>query len=132
MRRFLIIGLGLFLGGTVAFADEPVSFKGKTITLIVASAPGGGTDSSGRLIVLLLGNLLLGNLLPGNLLPGKPTIVVRNIPGAEGVTAMDYFIRAVEADGLTETMGSTTQRSTPPESIAYISAILRRQGGTAE
>ena len=59
-------------------------------------------------------------------------IVVRNIPDAEGVTAMNYFIRPVAPDGLTETMGSTTQRSTPPESIAYISAMLRRQGVTAE
>jgi hypothetical protein len=99
MKHFPIIGLGLLLGGAVACADEPVSFKGKTITMIVASPPGGGTDSSGRLIAPLLGNLL----------PGKPTIVVRNIPGAEGVTAMNFFVRQVAPDGLTVTMGSTTQ-----------------------
>ena len=99
MRRFPIIGLVLLLGGAVACADEPVSFKGKTITMMVASPPGGGTDSSGRLIAPLLGNLL----------PGKPTIVVRNIPGAEGVTAMNFFVKQVAPDGLTVTMGSTTQ-----------------------
>jgi hypothetical protein len=99
MRRFPIIGLCLLLGGAAACADEPVSFKGKTITMIVATAPGGGTDSSGRLIAPLLGNLL----------PGKPTIVVRNIPGAEGVTAMNFFVKQVAPDGLTVTMGSTTQ-----------------------
>jgi hypothetical protein len=99
MRRAAIIGLGLFLSCAAAFAEEPVSFKGKTITMIVASAPGGGTDISGRLIAPLLANLL----------PGKPSVIVRNIPGAEGVTAMNYFVKQVAPDGLTVTMGSTTQ-----------------------
>jgi Tripartite tricarboxylate transporter family receptor len=99
MRRPAIIGLCLSLSCAAAFADEPVSFKGKTITMIVASAPGGGTDISGRLIAPLLANLL----------PGKPAVIVRNIPGAEGVTAMNFFVRQVAPDGLTVTMGSTTQ-----------------------
>jgi hypothetical protein len=99
MRRPAIIGLCLSLSCAVAFADEPVSFKGKTITMIVASAPGGGTDISGRLIAPLLANLL----------PGKPSVIVRNIPGAEGVTAMNFFVKQVAPDGLTVTMGSTTQ-----------------------
>jgi hypothetical protein len=99
MRRAAIIGLCLLLNGAAAFAEEPVSFKGKSITMIVASAPGGGTDTSGRLIAPLLANLL----------PGKPTVIVRNIPGAEGVTAMNYFVKQVAPDGLTVTMGSTTQ-----------------------
>jgi tripartite-type tricarboxylate transporter receptor subunit TctC len=99
MRRLAIIGLGLFLSCIAALADEPVSLKGKTVTMIVASPPGGGTDTSGRLIAPLLANLL----------PGKPSVIVRNIPGAEGVTAMNYFVRQVAPDGLTVTMGSTTQ-----------------------
>ena len=99
MRPFAIFGLGLFLGCTVAVADEPVSFKGKTVTMLVASAPGGGTDTSGRLIAPLLASLL----------PGKPNVIVRNIPGAEGVTAMNYFVKQVAPDGLTVSMGSTTQ-----------------------
>ena len=99
MRQLAIIGLGLILGAPVACAEEPVSFKGKTITMIVASAPGGGTDTSGRLIAPLLANLL----------PGQPSVIVRNIPGAEGVTAMNYFVKQVAPDGLTITMGSTTQ-----------------------
>jgi tripartite-type tricarboxylate transporter receptor subunit TctC len=99
MRQLAIIGFCLILGATAASADEPVSFKGKTITMIVASAPGGGTDTSGRLIAPLLANLL----------PGQPSVIVRNIPGAEGVTAMNYFVRQVAPDGLTITMGSTTQ-----------------------
>ncbi len=99
MRRPVIIGICLLLGCATAVADEPVSFKGKTITMVVATAPGGGTDTSGRLIAPLLASLL----------PGKPSVIVRNIPGAEGVTAMNYFVKQVAPDGLTVTMGSTTQ-----------------------
>ncbi len=99
MKRPIIIGLCLLLGCAAAVADEPVSFKGKTITMVVASAPGGGTDMSGRLIAPLLASQL----------PGKPSVIVRNIPGAEGVTAMNYFVKQVAPDGLTVTMGSTTQ-----------------------
>jgi hypothetical protein len=46
--------------------------------------------------------------LLANRLPGKPTVIVRNIPGAQGITAMNYFVRQVVPDGLTATMASTT------------------------
>lgn len=89
----------LLLGAGASFADEPVSFKGKTVTVIVGSPAGGGTDSSARLIASLIANHL----------PGKPALIVRNIPGAEGITSMNYFAKQVAADGLTFIMGSTTQ-----------------------
>jgi tripartite-type tricarboxylate transporter receptor subunit TctC len=99
MKRLALLLLAIVLGHAPAGADEPLSFKGKNITLIVASAPGGGTDISGRLI---------GNFLASHL-SGKPNVVVRNIPGAQGVTAMNHFIKQVAPDGLTLTMGSTSQ-----------------------
>src|SRR5581483_69963 len=99
MTRSIICVLTLVSSITAALADDAVSFKGKTITMIVASAPGGGTDTSGRLIASLILNHL----------PGKPTLVVRNIPGAEGMTGMNYFVKQVVPDGFTVTMGSTTQ-----------------------
>jgi tripartite-type tricarboxylate transporter receptor subunit TctC len=91
--------LALALGAGAARADEPLSFKGKTITLIVGSAPGGGTDTSGRLIA----NFLASHL------DGKPNVIVRNIAGAQGMTSMNYFVKQVVPDGLTLTMGATTQ-----------------------
>jgi tripartite-type tricarboxylate transporter receptor subunit TctC len=98
MRGFALLCLAL-LGASAGRAEEPLSFKGKQITVIIASAPGGGTDVSGRLIA----NFLASHL------SGKPTIIVRNLPGAQGVTAMNYFVKQVAADGLTLTMGSTSQ-----------------------
>lgn len=99
MKRFAILALATFLGHSAAWADEPVSFQGKTITMIIGSAPGGGTDLSGRAIAGFLASHL----------PGKPNLIVRNVPGAQGVTAMNYFVRQVVPDGYTVIMGSTSQ-----------------------
>src|SRR5215472_2056914 len=97
MTRVWIALSVLGLAIAPAAADD-VSFKDKTITMIVASPSGGGTDTSGRLIAPLLASHL----------PGKPTVIVRNIPGAQGITAMNYFVRQVAPDGLTATMASST------------------------
>ncbi len=99
MKCFALFALSALLGLSAARAQEPVSFQGKTITMIIGSAPGGGTDLSGRLIA----NFLAANL------PGSPNVIVRNIPGAQGVTAMNFFVQQVAADGFTVIMASTSQ-----------------------
>ena len=99
MKCFALFALSALLGLSAARAQEPVSFQGKTITMIIGSAPGGGTDLSGRLIA----NFLASNL------PGSPNVIVRNIPGAQGVTAMNFFVQQVAADGFTVIMASTSQ-----------------------
>jgi len=126
------IGIGLLaliaLPCAAALAQEPVSFKGKTITFIVGSPAGGGTDTSSRLIASLIANHL----------PGTPAVVVRNIPGAQGITAMNYFVRQVAPDGLTLTTASTTQADPllyrkpqsqfDPTTFAFVGGVGR--GGT--
>ena len=54
---------------------EDVSFKDKRIEMIIGYAAGGGTDAAGRLIAQFLGKYL----------PGSPTIVARNMPGADEI-----------------------------------------------
>jgi Tripartite tricarboxylate transporter family receptor len=98
MTRTMLGLIGL-LGSICAAAAQEVSFRGKTITVIVGSPAGGGTDTAARLLASLIANHL----------PGKPGIIVRNVPGAEGMTAMNFFSKQVAPDGLTLTMGSTTQ-----------------------
>ena len=73
------------LAGLAAFAFAPpapaqeVSFAGKKVDMYIGSSPGGGTDLSSRLI----GEFVV------KYLPGKPSIVYRNIPGGQGVKALN-------------------------------------------
>ena len=64
-------------------------FKGKTVTYIVATAPGGGYDLYGRLIAEYM-----QRNLPGS------TFVVKNIPGAGHMIGTNT-IYASKPDGLT-------------------------------
>lgn len=94
----LLGALALVLSCSIATA-QPLTFKDKTITLIVPSASGGGTDSTARVVAAAL---------PAEL-PGTPAIVVRNIPGADGTIAMNYFVQQVASDGLTLAIGTSIQ-----------------------
>jgi tripartite-type tricarboxylate transporter receptor subunit TctC len=67
--------------------------------MMVGSAPGGGTDATGRVIAPFLTKYL----------PGNPLVVVQNMPGADGLVAMNYFVQQVKPDGLTATTGDSPQ-----------------------
>jgi tripartite-type tricarboxylate transporter receptor subunit TctC len=90
--------IGSMLGVDLSAFAEPVSFKGKTVTMIVAYAAGGGTDLTGRLIAPSLTKLL----------PGNPTLVVQNMPGASGTRAMNHIVQRTQPDGLTILMGAAS------------------------
>jgi tripartite-type tricarboxylate transporter receptor subunit TctC len=64
-------------------------FKGKTVTYIVSTAPGGGYDTYGRLV-----SEYMQRNLPGS------TFVVKNVPGAGHMIGANT-IYASKADGLT-------------------------------
>ena len=55
--------------------------RGKTVTFIVPTAPGGGYDTYSRLIARHIGRFL----------PGQPNVVAQNMPGAGGVRAANYL-----------------------------------------
>ena len=86
------------LACTAAFAEEPVSFKGKTVTNIIGFTPGGGSDVMGRAVAVYLEKYL----------PGNPTVVPKNVPGAEGVTAMNFIAQQAAPDGLTISTSANT------------------------
>jgi tripartite-type tricarboxylate transporter receptor subunit TctC len=87
------LAVALYCGS--AAAQTPVTFEGKTITMLIDSAVGGGTDLTGRLFAPFLTKYL----------PGNPTVIVRNMPGAEGTVALNYFVQQAVPDGLTMTTG---------------------------
>ena len=85
--------LGLLLAASAvveAQAQTPAEFyKGKQITLITSASVGGGYDQYAR---------LLAKHMP-RFIPGNPTIVVQNMPGADGVRAANYIYNVAPKDG---------------------------------
>ncbi len=76
--------------GTPAKADAVADFyKGKTVTMIVSSSPGGGYDLLSRTLV---------RHLPKHI-PGNPTVVVRNMPGAGGIVTAKHLYSSAPRDG---------------------------------
>jgi tripartite-type tricarboxylate transporter receptor subunit TctC len=85
--KFVIGALALL---PLAAAAQP-SFAGKTVTLIVGYKPGGGYDTTAR---------MLARHLP-NHLPGKPTVIVQNMPGGNSIIAANHLYMVAKPDGLT-------------------------------
>jgi tripartite-type tricarboxylate transporter receptor subunit TctC len=107
-----------------ASAEAPISLAGKTITVIVAYAPGGGVDAAGRFITSYLVKEL----------PGRPDFIVQNRPGADGMTAANYFAQQVKPDGMTFLIGSggiTSPVSYRTPQAKYDPAIFQYFGGVA-
>src|SRR5262245_49579417 len=88
--RRIVILLGLSLAATTAHA-EPVAefFRGKTITINVASGAGGGYDFFGRALAKHMGRHI----------PGNPTLIVQNMPGAGGARMVNYLYNVAPQDG---------------------------------
>jgi tripartite-type tricarboxylate transporter receptor subunit TctC len=95
----LVAGFILQAGATAPSNAQAVDFQGKSLTMIVGSAPGGGTDAVGRLVANFLGKHL----------PGQPSISVRNMPGADGITALNYLVEQTKPDGMTVFAGAAPQ-----------------------
>ncbi|MCZ6610747.1 MAG: hypothetical protein O7A66_12165 [Alphaproteobacteria bacterium] len=93
----LLAGLTASIEPVSAAAD--VSFKGKSITLIIGSRPGGSTDASARLLAPFFAKYL----------PGRPSLIVSNRPGAKGLKAQNYFAQQVKPNGLTFLVASGSQ-----------------------
>lgn len=82
MKGLGICLLSFMLTGPAAVALPPFSFQGKTVTLIISSEAGGGTDAYGRMVAPFFEKYL----------PGSPSVVPRNVPGADGMSAMNFMI----------------------------------------
>ncbi len=96
----ILVGLGCSASNPMAIAPTRagVSFEGKTISLVIPSGPGGGTD--------ILTRALYAPSL-SKFLPGKPTVIVRNMPGGELIVGTNY-VHGAKADGLTLVVASVS------------------------
>lgn len=108
MRRFRVarrlrVGAAIVAVGAVASAcsvthnsgqsnssSGPVSFAGKTVTIITNATAGGSSDVVARLIAAKLPAYL----------PGKPTVVVKNETGGGGSVELNSISSVNQANGL--------------------------------
>jgi tripartite-type tricarboxylate transporter receptor subunit TctC len=90
-HRFITAGaLGAALLTAPAAAQPAEQFyKGKSITMLVGTAPGGINDISARLVARHLGRFI----------PGNPALVVQNNPGGGGLITANRLYNTAERDG---------------------------------
>jgi len=87
-----LISLAIALAPNVRLAYGAAPFyEGKSIRIIVGTAPGGGYDTYTRVIARHFGKHI----------PGNPTIIVDNMPGAGGLVAANHLYKVAKPDGLT-------------------------------
>jgi Tripartite tricarboxylate transporter family receptor len=113
-RRLVHLLASVAACAAAAFAVEARAddfYAGKTLTMIVGFAPGGGVDTTARVV----GSHLV------RFIPGQPSLVVRNMEGAAGLVAMNYVDARVAADGLTVAM---------PGRSWYVEGALKGPGVT--
>ena len=91
LKAVTIFILTLLLPGYAANASAEDFYRGKTITIVVGYAAGGGYDTYARTLARHLGNHI----------PGNPTVIVQNMTGAGSLIAANYLYKKAEPDGLT-------------------------------
>ena len=90
--RAASMAIALLAAAAAPLAADPLTdvYKGRTVTLIVSSSPGGGYDTLSRAIGRHIGRHI----------PGQPNVVVQNMPGAGGIVATNYMYNVAARDGL--------------------------------
>ena len=90
MRRVAVIGAALLslLGSPANAADF---YQGKQVTIVVGFSAAGTYDATARLFARHLGRHLAG----------KPTVIVRNMPGAGSLVATNSLYSSLPKDGTT-------------------------------
>ena len=83
------LGATALMSGAVQAQSAAEFYKGRQMTMIISTGPGGGYDINGRLIARHMPRHLSGN----------PTIVARNMPGAGHVRAANFMAVQAPKDG---------------------------------
>src|SRR5438105_4621154 len=88
MSATLLAAFALLLCGAARAADF---YQGKQVTIVVGFTSAGTYDATARLFARHLGKYL----------PGKPTVIVRNMPGAGSLIATNSLYSSLPKDGTT-------------------------------
>jgi tripartite-type tricarboxylate transporter receptor subunit TctC len=88
--RNTLVVLALSAAAGAAHAQSVEQFyKGRQVTMVVGTAPGGINDISARFVARHLGRFI----------PGNPSFVVQNMPGAGGLASANRLYNVSERDG---------------------------------
>jgi tripartite-type tricarboxylate transporter receptor subunit TctC len=101
------------VAGATARAEE--YYRGKEVDILVGYASGGGYDTYARAVAQVLGRHL----------PGNPSVIVRNMPGADGLAVVNYMAQRAPRDGTVIALAARNLAVAPmlgsvdPSSIRY-------------
>ena len=98
----LSVSAGLF----PAAGQDGEFWRGKTVTVIAPTGPGGGYDAYTRMVARHIGKHI----------PGKPAVVVQNMPGAGGMIAANHITNVAPKDG---TVFALFDRAIPTAPLLY-------------
>lgn len=116
---------GLAAAVSAAPGEAAVSFEGQTIRVLIGLRPGGGTDIQGRLI---------GHYM-AKYLPGQPRLIYLNMPGADGILAINHLAQQTKPDGMHFLVASNSQlhpQVLRSEIVKYDAATLAFIGATTQ
>ena len=106
-RHCRLLALCIVAGACLpqAKADVVAEFyRGRTVTVVVGSNAAGGYDTFARAVARYMGKHI----------PGSPTLIVRNMPGAGGMTAANFLYNNADKDG---SVIGLVQNNTPFEPL---------------
>jgi tripartite-type tricarboxylate transporter receptor subunit TctC len=106
-RQTPLLALCVFaaIGAAGAKADAVADFyKGRAVTVVVSSSAAGGYDTLARALARHMGKHV----------PGNPAFIVRNMPGAGGMTATNFLYNNADKDG---SVIGLVQNNTPFEPL---------------
>ena len=106
-RHCRLLALCIVAGACLpqAKADVVAEFyQGRTVTVVVGSNAAGGYDTFARALARYMGKHI----------PGSPTLIVRNMPGAGGMTATNFLYNNADKDG---SVIGLVQNNTPFEPL---------------
>lgn len=86
--KYCLVGTTAILGLLPAVSAQE-AFHGKELRILVGYASGGGYDAYARAVAQHIGRFL----------PGGSTIVVQNMPGADGLTLANHMAQRAPRDG---------------------------------
>jgi len=91
--RCAVVAIVLALVVPASAYAQPIAdfYRGKTVSMVISSSPGGGYDTLSRVIARFLGRHI----------PGNPSVVPQNMPGASGIKSATYLYQIAPKDGAT-------------------------------